>query len=255
MSDSIPPASNEEPKKRNRIRSLEFVPPFHRIVGLGPCGIDCLPPDEFGQILASQSQAIRILELKTSGYNQSQAQTDGPEVEFNRGQFVFRRMRYLPAIQHQILTTIEANDLDYFVRLGKTISAIKKRPVGDDADPLGYFLVRNWMAQEGSRVPSFCLLSVKVLRKVCWICRCDAEGDKLRKQQAGDEYAEFGGKIETTISRLGLRRASRLFLASCGYDEERQPFLYVAGNESTIKSHSKQIKKEREEDRNRKASS
>ncbi len=211
------------------------------IWGLGQFGTEQLAEKEECTILRSQEQAIKILELKTSGCNRSKAQTREPresQEPFDPQEWAFRRGKYLPAKRDEILSAIEKNDLDYFVRLGKTIAALKKQLPGEEVDALGYFLTRHWIAEDKTgHVPSFSMLSAKVLAEACWRCRRDfVEIEKLSKDYKATHFRRFAAAIESVVERLDLRRVKKsVRIGHCAHEIERPRILYVAKNPDLLR--------------------
>ena len=212
--------------KPRKARGLWFEKPFRRVVWLASAdeiGLDRLPAKERATILKSVTDAAYGLALTTSRYNASAGQTKNSR-GFDKYEFAFRYGKYLPAIAHKFADVIQRNDFDGLLRLAKQVAAVKKHPAPEEADPLGHFLVRNWVNQRtASRVPPFCMLSAAVLKEVC--DRCLAEGISAKIKLAD---------IDAKICRLGLRRAKSVKIGSCA---RRGALLFVAEETRVLREY------------------
>ena len=194
---------------------------FRSHVAVRCVGKVILSTDEREAILASKTDAIRRLTLKTIGYNRSKGQSG--HGQFDRAEFALRAWRVLPA--QDIAAAVERNDCNYFIALGKKLAKLRSVHPDDlfTNDPLGKFLIANWTQRPRSAVPWFACLSATVLAEVC-----------IHTLQSGSVTS---GQIELAVHRLGLVRASMPLLVKCG---RYRHGLYVANNVRVLKRFAKE---------------
>jgi len=181
---------------------IEFDDPDERVMMKHPPRLARLDPVEAALIEKSESGAGGKLILKRTGYNRSSKSKFRPGDPDDLKELFFRS-GHLASISKEINEAIERNDYAFFERLGKKCGTIW-RAFGNDPDPLGRFIVDNWV-QESENIPAFCFLSTAVLTAVCQCCLGNPDGVTPGMREVQDR-----------VDRLGLLRAKRPKIASAG---------------------------------------